>query len=322
MARMLAVVALFTLAWGPLAAGPAFAQAYPTKPIRLIVPFAAGGPVDFVARLLAPKLTEAFRQSVVVDNRGGASGLIGIETAIRAQPDGYTLMIVSSTYAGTAALIKLPYDPVNDVTPLSMLGESASLITVHPSLPVASLRELITYEQAHSGKLSFGSSGTGGSIHLGTEMFNQMAGTRMIHVPYKGQGPAVTDIVGGQIQFLMGSPLVLTPHVKSGRLRALAVTTAQRVSAMPDVPAVAETVPGYETASWQAVLGPKNLPPDIAARWNQELDRALQLPDIKARLTADGMQLAGGASTRVMAVLARDVAKWQRVVKTAGIKLQ
>ncbi len=321
MTRWLVALILALLAHGSAFAQP-FAQSYPTKPIRLIVPFAAGGPVDFVARLLAPKLTETFRQSVVVDNRGGASGMIGIETAIRAQPDGYTMMIVSSTYAGTAALVKLPYDPVHDVTPISLLGESAILITVHPSLPVANVRELITYEQAHSGKLSFGSSGIGGSIHLGTEMLNQMAGMKMQHVPYKGQGPAITDILGGQIQFLMASPLVLVPHVKSGKLRALAVSTARRVAAMPDVPAVAETVPGYETASWQAVLGPKNLPQDIAVRWNREIDRTLQLPDVRARLTADGMQLAGGASSRVMAVLARDVAKWQRVVKAAGIQLQ
>ena len=296
-------------------------HAYSSKPIRLIVPFAAGGPVDFVARLLSPKLTEAFRQSVVVDNRGGASGQIGIETAVRANPDGYTMLIVSSTYAGTAALVKLPYDPVRDVTPISMLGESASLVTVHPSLPATNVRELIAYEQAHPGKLSFGSSGTGGSIHLATELFNQMAGTRMQHVPYKGQGPALNDLLGGQIQFLMASPLVLVPHVKTNRLRAIAVTTPQRVSAMPDVPAVAETVPGYQSVSWQSVLGPKGLPGDIAARWNHEIDRALQLPDVKARLTADGMQLGGGSPARVMEVLARDVAKWQRVVKTAGIKL-
>jgi tripartite-type tricarboxylate transporter receptor subunit TctC len=302
--------------------GIACAQpAYPSKPIRLIVPFAAGGPVDFVARLLSPKLTEAFRQSVVVDNRGGASGLIGIETAIRAQPDGYTMIIVSSTYAGTAALVKLPYDPVRDVTPISLLGESPSLVTLHPSLPAGNVRELIAYEQANSGKLSYGSSGTGGSIHLATELFNQMAGTRMLHVPYKGQGPALNDVLGGQIQFLMASPLVLIPHVKTNRLRAIAVTTPQRVSAMPEVPAIAETVPGYQSVSWQAVLGPKGLPRDVAARWNHEIDTALQLPDVKARLTADGMQLVGGSPARVMEVLARDVAKWQRVVKTAGIKL-
>ena len=303
-----------------LVTGFASAQSYPSKPIRFIAPFPAGGPVDAVARLLAPRLSEVFKQSVVVDNRPGASGLIGIEAGIRATPDGYTMMIVSSSYAASAAVNPLPYHPVNDVTPVSLLGESPQVVNVHASIPIASIKELIAYDKANPGKLNYGSSGAGGSVHLATEMLNQMAGTRMTHVPYKGQGPVLNDLLGGQIQLFIGSPLITSAHVKANRLRAIAVTSAKRSAAMPDIPAVCETVPGYDTVSWQAILGPKALPKDIAARWNKEIDRILQLPELRARLTGEGMEVIGGPPTRFLDVLQRDVAKWQKVVKVAGIK--
>ena len=303
-----------------LVTGFASAQSYPSKPIRFIAPFPAGGPVDAVARLLAPRLSEVFKQSVVVDNRPGASGLIGIEAGIRATPDGYTMMIVSSSYAASAAVNPLPYHPVNDVTPVSLLGESPQVVNVHASIPIASIKELIAYDKANPGKLNYGSSGAGGSVHLATEMLNQMAGTRMTHVPYKGQGPVLNDLLGGQIQLFIGSPLITSAHVKANRLRAIAVTSAKRSAAMPDIPAVGETVPGYDTVSWQAILGPKALPKDIAARWNKEIDRILQLPELRARLTGEGMEVIGGPPTRFLDVLQRDVAKWQKVVKVAGIR--
>lgn len=296
------------------------AQAYPNKPIRFISPFPAGGPVDAVARLLAPRLSDVFKQTVVVDNRPGAAGMIGIEACVRAAPDGYTMMIVSSSYAASAAVNQLTYHPVNDVTPISMLGHTPHLVTVHVSLPVASIKELIAYDKANPGKINYGSSGTGGSVHLATELFNQMAGTRLVHVPYKGQGPVLNDLLGGQIQFFIGSPIITQPHVKANRLRALAVSSAQRAAAMPDIPAVAETVPGYDTVSWQAVLGPRALPRDIAARWNREIDRILNLPDFKSRLAAEGMEITGGPPSRFLDVLQRDVTRWQQVVKAAGIK--
>ena len=303
-----------------LVTGFASAQSYPSKPIRFIAPFPAGGPVDAVARLLAPRLSEVFKQSVVVDNRPGASGLIGIEAGIRATPDGYTMMIVSSSYAASAAVNPLPYHPVNDVTPVSLLGESPQVVNVHASIPIASIKELIAYDKANPGKLNYGSSGAGGSVHLATEMLNQMAGTRMTHVPYKGQGPVLNDLLGGQIQLFIGSPLITSAHVKANRLRAIAVTSAKRSAAMPDIPAVSETVPGYDTVSWQAILGPKALPKDIAARWNKVIDRILQLPELRARLTGEGMEVIGGPPTRFLDVLQRDVAKWQKVVKVAGIR--
>lgn len=316
-----ATLALCVATFITLVAELAAAQPYPVKPIRWIAPFPAGGPVDAVARLLAPRLSEAFKQTVVVDNRPGGSGMIGIETGVRATPDGYTMLIVSSSYGASAALHQLPYHPVNDVTPISLLGASPHLAVVHVSVPVASMKELIAYDKANPGKLNYGSSGTGGSVHLATEFLNQLAGTRMTHVPYKGQAPAMNDLLGGQIQFFMASPLILIPHAKAGRLRALGVTSAKRIAALPDVPAIGETVAGFESAAWQAVVGPSALPKDIAARWNSELDRILKMPEVHARLTGDGMEVIGGAASRFLEVLKRDVAKWQRVVKAGNIKV-
>jgi tripartite-type tricarboxylate transporter receptor subunit TctC len=304
-----------------LAAGGVHAQQqYPTKPIRLIVPFAPGGATDIVARMLAQKLTETFKQAVVVDNRPGGGGAIGTENAVRANPDGYTMILVAAAYATNAALYKLPYDAVNDVAPIALLGETSFVVTVHPSSPVTSIKELIAYDKANPGKLNFGSGGTGGAIHLATELFNQMAGTKMTHVPYKGAGPAMNDVLGGQIQLIFGSLPMVNPQVKSNRLRGIAVTSAKRSNAVPDIPAVAETVPGYEAVQWTAVMGPKALPKDIVARWNSEINRILQLPDVKERMAGDGMEPAGGSPERFREVLKRDVAKWQKVVKIANIK--
>jgi tripartite-type tricarboxylate transporter receptor subunit TctC len=314
--RALAVVVV-TLVW---AAAPVSAERYPVKPIRLIVPLAPGGPVDGMARVLAPQLSATFRQTVVVDNRPGATGMIGIEAGVRANPDGYTITMVSSSYAGSAATYQLAYDPVNDVAPIILLGVAPQLAAVHPSLPVASASELIAHAKANPGKVNYGSSGTGGSVHLATELLNQMAGTRMTHVPYKGQGPALNELIGAQIQLLIGSPMVIYPHVKSHRLRAIAVTSAKRSGAMPDIPAFAEVVHGYENLSWQAVLGPKALPRDIVMRWNAELNRVLHLPEMRERLAGDSMEIAGGSPQRFFDQLSRDVAKWRRVIKTAGIK--
>ena len=254
------VSAAFIMAASAGACGQAAAQSYPVKPIRLIVPFAAGGPVDGVARLMAPHLNASLKQSVVIDNRPGAAGMIGIESGIRANPDGYTITMVSSSYSASAATLQLPYHPTNDVAPIVLVNVSPQLAAVHPTVPIASVPDLIAYAKANPGKLNYGSSGTGGSVHLSTEFFNMLAGTRMTHVPYKGQGPALNDLVGGQIQLLLGSPMVIYPHVKSNRLRAIAVSSGKRSNAMPEVPAFIETVPGYESYAWQAILGPQALP--------------------------------------------------------------
>lgn len=310
---MFGVSALF------IAGSPAAQTTYPAKPIRLIVPFAPGGPADLMARMLAQKLTETFKQSVVVDNRPGG-GAIGTETAVRANPDGYTMIAVTASYTANAALYTLPYDPVNDVTPIALIGTNGLMVAVHPSVPITSIKELIAYDKANPGKLNYGSSGTGTAIHLATELFNQMAGTKMTHVAYKGVGPALNDLLGGQIQLIFSGLPQMVPQVKSNRVRGIAVTNAKRSSAVPDIPTVGETVAGYEAAQWQAILGPKALPEEIVARWNKEINRILQLPDVKERLAAAGSESIDGSQEHFREVLKRDVAKWQKVVKIAGIK--
>jgi tripartite-type tricarboxylate transporter receptor subunit TctC len=295
---------------------------YPSKPIRLIVPFPPGGQTDIVARLLAPKLSEGFKQSIVIDNRGGGGGAIGTETVVRAIPDGYTLLIVAAGYATNAALTQLPYDPLNDVSPIALIGESGFAIVAHPSATVTNIKELIAYDKAHPGKLNFGTGGTGTSTHFAAELFNQMAGTKLTHVPYKGAGPALIDVLGGQIQLNFGALPTMAPQIKTQRLRGIAVTTAKRASAIPDIPAAAETIPGYEAVGWVAVIGPKALPREIVARWNREIHRILQLPDIKERFASDGITPAGGSPEHFRQALKRDVAKWQNVAKRAGIKAE
>ena len=315
-----ATVAFFIAALSIASAALTEAQSYPTRPIRLIVPFPPGGNSDLMARMLAQKLTETFKQSVVVDNRPGGGTTIGTEIAVRANPDGYTMFMASSAYAAIAALYKLPYDPVNDVAPIVLLGESGLVVILNPSVPVTNIKELIAYDKSNPGKLNYGSSGTGSSVHLVTELFNQMVGTRMTHVPYKGVGPALNELIGGQIQILISGLPAMIQQVRSNRVRGIAVTTAKRSNAVPDIPTVAETVPGYEAAAWVAVVGPKALPRDIVARWSSEINRILQLPDVKERMASDGMEIAGGSPERFREVLKRDVEKWQKVVKTAGIK--
>jgi len=294
--------------------------AYPNKPIRVIVPIAAGGQTDVMARLLAQRLSETFKQPLVVENRTGAGGSVGTEIAVKANPDGYTILLVASTYAANAALHKLPYDPVKDVTPIIFLGETGFVISVHPTVPVKSIKELIAYEKNNPGKLIYGSGGAGSTTHLATELFNQMAGTRMLHVPYKGSGPALNELIGGQVQLVtVGMPLAL-PQIKANRIRGLAVTTTKRSISLSDLPTVADTVPGYEAISWFAIYGPKGLSADIAQRWNGEINRILQLSDIKDRIASLGIEPVGGSADRLRDITRREILKWQNVVKLANIK--
>jgi len=296
-------------------------QSYPTKPIRLIVPFPPGGQTDVVARTLSLKLADAFGQPVVVDNRPGAAGSIGAELAVRAPSDGYTVIMVSTSYAANAALYKLPYDPLNAVVPIVMVGEIANMVTVNPSGPFKSVKELIAYARANPGKINFASGGTGSGNHLATEHFSQMAGIRMTHVPYKGSTAGVGDLISGQIQLIFSGLTGMIPHHKANRVRGIAVTSAKRSNAVPDLPTVGETVPGYESVSWAAILSQKGLPRDIATRWNAEINRILQLPEVKARMEASGLEIVGGTPAHLREVLTQDIAKWQKVVKAANIKL-
>ena len=307
-----------------LAAGHASAQkkadAYPTKPIRMIVPFAPGGGTDIVARAMAQKLTEALGQSVVVDNRAGGGGTIGAETAVRSVPDGYTLAMVSGSYATNAALFKLPYDPVNDVTPISLIGETGFLVSLHPSVPAKTIKELIALAKAKPGSLNYGSTGTGGITHLSTELFCIMADVKMTHIPYKGTGPALIDLLGGQVQLMFGAMPAMVPQHRTGKVRGIAVTTSKRNGAVPEIPTVGETVPGYEAILWYAFFGPKNLPKDIVTLLNAEITKAISTPEMKERMAKEGLDPAGGPPSQFGDVLKRDVPKWKKVVKDANIK--
>ncbi len=300
---------------------PAHAQKnYPNKPIRMIVPFVPGGGTDIVARSMAAKLTEVLGQSVVVDNRPGAGGTIGAETAVRAIPDGYTIIMVSGSYATNAALLKLTYDPIKDITPISLIGETGFMVSVHPGVPVRNIKELIAFAKAKPGALNYGSTGTGGITHLATELFDMMAGTKMAHIPYKGTGAALTDLIGGQIQIMFGAMPSLVPQNKAGKVRGLAVTTLKRNNAVPDMPTIAETLPGYEAILWYGMWGPKGLPKEIVTRLNTEVAKALSLPDIRERLAGEGVDPDGGPPDRLKDILNRDIPKWTRVVKEANVK--
>jgi len=304
-----------------LAMGGAHGQdKYPARPVRLVVPFAPGGGTDIMARVLAQKLGEAFRQTIVVDNRPGGGGTLGTETVVRANPDGYTMIVVSGSFATNAAVYKLPYDSINDIAPIALVGETGNMIVLHPSLPVRSVKELISADKAAPGKLNYASTGTGGFTHLITELFNQLAGTKLTHIPYKGTGPALNDLMGAQIQVLFGSLPSTIPLVKQNRLRGIGVTTARRNNAIPDIPAIAESVPGYEAVLWYGVWGPKGLPKGIVTLWNSEIRKALKQPDMRERLANEGLEPADSPPERFSEVVRRDVAKWTQVVKAGNIK--
>jgi tripartite-type tricarboxylate transporter receptor subunit TctC len=294
---------------------------YPTRPIRMLVPFAPGGGTDITARLIAANATTAFGQQVIVDNRAGGGGTIGAETAVRAAPDGYTVIMVSGSYGTNAALYKLPYDPVKDIQSIVMIGDTGFVLTLHPTVPAKTVPELIAYAKANPNKLNFASTGTGGITHLATELFNLMADTKMTHIPYKGTGPAIADLLGGQVQLIFGAMPASIPQVKAGKLRGIGVTTAKRVAALPDTPAIGETVKDYEVALWYGMWGPKGLSKTVVTRWNQEVARALQTEEMKKRLAADGVEPAGGPPEQFLNAIARDVEKWKKVVKAANIKV-
>ncbi len=318
--KRLAVLAA-TAACALPATANAQADKYPTRPVRMLVPFAPGGGTDITARLIAANATAAFGQQVIVDNRAGGGGTIGAETAVRAAPDGYTVIMVSSSYATNAALYDLHYDPVKDIQPIVMIGESGFVLALHPSVPAKTVPELITYAKANPNKLNFASTGTGGITHLATELFNLLAATKMTHIPYKGTGPAIADLLGGQVQLLFGSMPATIPQVKAGKLRGIGVSTAKRTPALPDAPAIGEFVKDYEVTLWYGMWGPKGLPKPVVTRWNQEVARALQTDEIKKRLTVDGVEPAGGPPEQFLNAITRDIEKWKKVVKAANIKV-
>ncbi|MDB5923250.1 MAG: hypothetical protein JWN13_2186 [Betaproteobacteria bacterium] len=315
-------VLAFALIAFTLASGLAFAQQsnYPSRPVRVIVPYAPGGGADVIARVISQKLSETLGQPIVVDNRAGGGGTIGSETAVRATADGYTLAFVSGAYTTMAALHPLPYDAVRDITPIVLVGEASSIAVVHPSVPVKTVKELIAHAKANPGKLNYGSGGTGGFSHLIVAYFELLANVRMTHVPYKGTGPSLNDLLGGQLHLIFGSTPSTAPHVKSGRLRALGVTSKERSTALPDVPPISDTVPGYYAPLLYGMWGPKGLPAHMIALWNREVVKLLKTPDMKDRMTSAGIDAAGGAPEAFRDALRADVERWRKVVKAAGIK--
>jgi tripartite-type tricarboxylate transporter receptor subunit TctC len=313
---MIAVAAIFAL--------PAGAATYPSKPIRLIVPFAPGGGSDITARYLANKLNEAWGQPVIADNRAGANGTIAIDTCAKAPPDGYTLTTMSATHAVNVSLYSnLPYNLTRDLAFVTQTTTQPYALVIYPGLPAKSVKELIALAKAKPGALNYGSSGTGGLSHLAGALLDSMTGTKTVHIPYKGGAPAMTDVIAGQIQMLFSSVLQSHAHIKSGRLRALAVTTPKRVKAEPDLPTMQEAgVPGYEVTQWYGILAPAKTPQPIIAKLNAELVRILGTREAAERLAADGSEPVGTTSEQFAEHVRTEVAKWSKVVKEAGIRVE
>ena len=301
-------------------AGSALAQKYPTKPIRMIAPFSPGGGSSIIGRMVTTPVSAALGQSVVIDNRPGAGGAIGAELAVNATPDGYTLINVSSSYCATSAYRRLPYDPVKDITPIALIGTTGLLMIVNPSVPAKNVKELIAHMQANPGKLNYASVGNGSVTHLALEYFKIVTKTDMVHVPYKGSGPGLTSVIAGETQLSALSMVPTLPHVKAGRLRAIAITSPKRSSLMPDVPTVAETVPGFEVVHWYGIWGPKGIPQSIVTLWNREVAKVVHDPAMVKRLKDGGIDPAGGPPSELRNLIQRDIKRWNHVIDVAKIK--
>ena len=315
-----ALVGLLALA-APVAA---WAQSgYPSKPVRIIVPWPPGGGADVMTRIVSPKLAEALGQQTIIDNRGGAAGNIGAEFAAKSPPDGYTIVFA---YSGTHSInphiySKMPFRE-SDFTPIIWLSSVPQVVVVHPSLPVKNVKELIALAKSRPGQLSYGSSGSGAINHLAGELFNFMTGTKLVHIPYKGGGPAATALLTGEIAFIFGEPASLVGHIKSGRVRPIAVTSAQRSISFPELPTVEEGgVKGYEVTSWNGMLAPAATPPDIVRRLNAEYNKIITEPEMRKRLIANGYEPVGGPPEKFGEHIRAELAKWGPVVKRAGIKV-
>ena len=311
-------------ATGVLCAVPSFASAqqYPVKPVRVIVPFAPGGGSDLTARQFSNKLTAALGQQFMVDNRAGAGGIIGMEAVAKAPPDGYTIMMMSGSFSASSATHKPAFDPINSIIPVAEFGITPFVVTVHPSLPPKNLRELIALAKARPDQLPYASSGVGGLTHLATELMSVTAKIRMIHIPYKSTGAAMADLLSGQAPIIVGSLLPVVPHFKTGRLRPLAVTTAQRWVSLPEVPTVAETLPGYEVELWFGTMAPRGTPQPAIDRLNAAINKALEEPEMRKNLSDQGMVQTGGTPQKFGERIQRDYQRWVRVVKEANIKAE
>jgi tripartite-type tricarboxylate transporter receptor subunit TctC len=320
---MLRIVILFAVA-GALVAPAALSQTYPSKTVRIMAPFSPGGPVDITARILAQKLGETFGQPVVVENRAGASGMIGAEQVAKSPADGYTLLANASIHVIVPSLFsKMAYDPIRDFTPITVVSTSPLMLVITPTLPVRNVKEFIALAKARPGELSFGSSGPGSSTHLTAELLKAVTGTSMAHIPYKGQGQAITDVITGQIQFMFNSPSAVAGFIKAGRLRTLAITSEKRSPQWPDVPAFAEL--GYKdmvTGSWYAIWAPAKTPETVVSRLNTEIVRIVNMPDVRKRIIDMGGEPIANSSAEFDAFQKAEMARWAKVVKQAGVEVK
>lgn len=302
----------------------ALAQSYPSKPVHMVVPYPAGGYYDLLARVIGAKLTESWSQPVVVENRVGANGMVGTDFVAKSPPDGYTILMGGIGPFGISPSLyaKMAYDPVRDFAPVIHVASAPNVLVVHPSVDARSVKELIALARSNPGKLTFSSAGSGSSQHLSAEMFNTMVGARMTHIPYKGSAPAVTATLGGQVSVLFGTMADVVAHIRADKLRALAVTSARRIPALPDVPTMIEAgVPGFEATAWFGVFAPAAVPHDILAKLNQDIGRILRLPDVLERISQQGSaEIVGGSPEQYGAFVRAEIAKWAKVVSESGAK--
>jgi tripartite-type tricarboxylate transporter receptor subunit TctC len=304
-----------------LVAGACGAQGYPAKPIRFLIGFPPGGTNDILARALAPKLTESLGQTVVLENRGGASTAIATELAARSAPDGYTIVLNAPAHATNPALIKLSFDPIRDFAFITLLAESQNLLVVHPSVPARSVKELIAISKARPGAINYGSSGIGTTPHLSAELFQYLTGTRWVHIPYKGSGLGLTGLLSGEVSLYFANVPAAYRHVQAGKLRPIALSGTRRTPAAPGIPTVAETgIPGFAVTSWFGVAAPAKTPRPIIERLNSEIVRALNAPDLRERMQGMGADPVGNSPEEYTAFVQNEIAKWGKVIKAAGIK--
>jgi len=305
-------------------AGNAAAQTYPTKPVRVIIPFVAGGPADFLALIVGPKLSEAWGHAVIIDNRGGGSQIIATDIAAKAQPDGHTLLLTSGGFAVNVTLYpKLPYDPLRDFVPVNTIASGPNLVVVHPAVPARSIAELITYARSRPGQLVYASAGSGAPSHLAVELFKAMAKIDMVHVPYKGMAPGMTDLLGGQVQLAFPTISAGITHARAGRLRALAVTTAKRSHAAPEIPTIAEAaLPGFEASNWFGIIVQAKTPPAVVRKIHDEIARTLSLPDVRERMLSQGLDPVSTTPEEFATYIKSEISKWAKVIKASGAKAE